>query len=95
VCRSTLTSAVERKVGRCSSCPATYDEVVFQRLREWRSKAAEEAKCPAFVIFTDATLVAIAERMPADESELGRIAGVGQVKKERFADAVLDVLNPT
>jgi DNA helicase-2/ATP-dependent DNA helicase PcrA len=92
VCGGVLTSAVERKVGRCSSCPATYDEAVFERLREWRSKVAAEAKFPAYVIFTDATLVAIAETMPADEGALARVPGVGAAKLERYGEAVLGVL---
>jgi DNA helicase-2/ATP-dependent DNA helicase PcrA len=92
VCRGVLSSAVERKVGRCSSCPATYDQDVFERLREWRSKVAAEARFPPYVIFTDATLVAIAETLPADEGELARVPGVGAAKLERYGTAVLEVL---
>ncbi|HST83836.1 MAG TPA: ATP-dependent DNA helicase UvrD2 [Kineosporiaceae bacterium] len=92
VCGGVLSTARDRKVGRCSSCPSTYDEATFDRLREWRSQTAAAAKLPAYVVFTDATLVAIAETMPADEGELARIPGVGQVKKERYGDAVLALL---
>ena len=92
VCGAVLSSAVERKVGRCASCPATYDEETFQRLREWRANVAAQARFPAYVIFTDATLVAIAETMPADEGALARVPGVGAAKLERYGEAVLKVL---
>ena len=95
VCGGTLSSAVELKVGRCSSCPSTYDEQLFERLREWRSTVATEAKLPAYVVFTDATLVAIAETMPADEGELARVPGVGVGKLQRYGEAVLQVLSST
>jgi DNA helicase-2/ATP-dependent DNA helicase PcrA len=91
-CRTVLTTAVDRKVGRCSSCPSTYDEQTFDRLRQWRASIAAAAKVPAYVIFTDATLVAIAETMPTDDVALARIPGVGKVKRERFGEAVLEIL---
>ena len=92
VCHGALTSAVERKVGRCSSCPSTYDQDLFERLRDWRAQAAAEAKLPPYVVFTDATLVAIAETLPADEGALARVSGVGPAKLKRYGEAVLELL---
>jgi DNA helicase-2/ATP-dependent DNA helicase PcrA len=91
-CRATLTTAIERKVGRCSSCPSTYDEDLFERLRSWRAETAAQAKVPAFVVFTDATLVAMAEILPRNEAALGRIPGVGPTKLERYGNEVLAIL---
>jgi DNA helicase-2/ATP-dependent DNA helicase PcrA len=91
-CGSSLSSGAERKVGRCASCPATYDEALFERLRGWRSGVAAEAKVPAYVVFTDATLVAIAESLPADQAALARIAGVGPAKLAKYGPDVLEVL---
>jgi DNA helicase-2/ATP-dependent DNA helicase PcrA len=51
--------------------------------------ASKEQKVPAYVVFTDATLQAIAERAPATEAELAAIPGVGAVKLERYGSAVL------
>jgi DNA helicase II / ATP-dependent DNA helicase PcrA len=93
-CAQALATAAERKIGSCSSCPASYDEALFGRLREWRSAAAAEAKVPAYAVFTDATLVAIAEAMPADHAGLARISGVGAAKLERYGAAVLALLAP-
>ncbi|MGB7819205.1 MAG: HRDC domain-containing protein, partial [Ornithinibacter sp.] len=87
-----LGSARERTIGRCGACPATMDERLFEALREWRLATAKEADVPAFVVFTDATLTAIAERVPNDTASLARIGGVGPAKLERYGAAVLAVL---
>jgi ATP-dependent DNA helicase RecQ len=47
---------------------------------------------PAYVIFHDATLRAIAERRPRDLDELGEVSGVGASKQQRYGDRVLSVL---
>jgi DNA helicase II / ATP-dependent DNA helicase PcrA len=92
-CAGPLDSAAERKVGRCSTCPPTYDEAVFERLREWRSRTAAEAKVPAYVVFTDATLVAIAETAPPDLARLAAVPGVGPAKLDRYGSQVLEILH--
>ena len=92
VCGTLLGSGAERKMGRCNDCPATYDEVTFEALREWRLETANEAGVPAFVVFTDATLVAIAEDKPPTLNRLATLAGVGPSKLERYGEAVLAVL---
>ncbi|MCC3296731.1 ATP-dependent DNA helicase UvrD2 [Arthrobacter sp. zg-Y916] len=92
VCGTLLGTGAERKMGRCGDCPATYDEVTFEALREWRKEAANEAGVPAFVVFTDATLVAIAEDKPPTLNRLATLPGVGPSKLERYGEAVLAVL---
>jgi len=91
-CGADLATAKERTIGRCSACPPTMDERVFEALREWRLTTAKAADVPAFVVFTDATLTAIAERAPADVAGLARINGVGPAKLERYGAEVLDLL---
>ena len=91
-CGADLESAGERTVGRCSTCPATYDEATFERLREWRLATSRAASVPAYVVFTDATLTAIAEQTPTDLSGLSSISGVGQRKLDLYAEQVLAVL---
>ncbi|WP_377641054.1 ATP-dependent DNA helicase UvrD2 [Oryzobacter terrae] len=92
VCDGDLATARERTIGRCSSCPPTADEALFETLRAWRLEQAKEADVPAYVVFTDATLTAIAERVPLDTRELSQISGVGPAKLERWGEAVLAVL---
>jgi len=91
-CGADLAGAAQRKVGRCDRCPATYDEATFERLRTWRLSTATEAKVPAFVVFTDATLTAIAEQRPADREDLAAVSGVGARKLELYGTEVLDIM---
>jgi DNA helicase II / ATP-dependent DNA helicase PcrA len=89
ICGRRLTAAIERKLGRCETCPAEFDEDLLARLKEWRAATARAQKVPAYVVFTDATLQALAERVPDSEADLAAIPGVGAVKLERYGPAVL------
>jgi DNA helicase-2/ATP-dependent DNA helicase PcrA len=80
---------VARKLGRCEDCPSAYDEDLFERLREWRAEQAREASVPAYVVFTDATLTALAEVRPTTEPALLGISGIGRTKLERYGADVL------
>ena len=93
VCGKALIEAVDRKLGRCADCPSDLDQALFQQLRDWRLAQAQEQSVPAYVVFTDATLTAIAEIKPTDRSGLAKIPGVGAGKLERYADQVLAILN--
>jgi DNA helicase-2/ATP-dependent DNA helicase PcrA len=92
VCGSMLSTGAERKVGRCNACPPSYEEQTFEALRTWRRETALSADVPAFVVFTDATLTAIAEAKPSSLEELAALAGVGPSKLERYGEDVLRVL---
>ena len=76
-CGTELSTAAQRKVGRCDTCPPTYDETTFEALRTWRLAVARASAVPAYVVFTDATLVAIAETRPGSLTDLAQISGVG------------------
>lgn len=65
---------------------------VFERLRAWRAETAKEQGVPAYIVFTDATLAAIAEVKPRQHAQLAAISGVGAAKLERYADDVLDAI---
>jgi DNA helicase-2/ATP-dependent DNA helicase PcrA len=91
-CGVPLTTGAQRKTGRCDDCPPTYDEATFERLRAWRLAVAREASVPAYVVFTDATLTAIAERQPSSVAELATISGVGVRKLDQYGPDVLALL---
>ncbi|HEX4979307.1 MAG TPA: ATP-dependent DNA helicase UvrD2 [Acidimicrobiales bacterium] len=74
---------------------ANPDPAVFTALKEWRSQAARAANVPAYVIFHDTTLAAVAERRPADRDALLSIPGLGPVKAERYGEALLRVVAET
>jgi DNA helicase-2/ATP-dependent DNA helicase PcrA len=92
ICGAALLAAVERKLGRCPTCPSDRDDALFEALREWRAGRAKELGQPAYCVFTDATLVAIAEQKPATVADLVAIPGIGQVKLDKFGDDVLGLV---
>jgi ATP-dependent DNA helicase RecQ len=65
----------------------------FDALRSWRAEAARAQNVPAYVIFHDATLRAIAAAAPCELGSLAGISGVGDRKLERYGDVVLRVLS--
>jgi ATP-dependent DNA helicase RecQ len=66
---------------------------LFERLRAWRAATAKEQGVPAYVIFHDATLKAIAALRPGSLAELGTVSGVGQSKLAKFGQPVLDAIS--
>ena len=92
-CGRPLSTGAEKKLGRCGDCPASYDEALFERLREWRKERAGEEGKPAFVVFTDATLQLIAEHKPQTPDALLRINGIGRSKVEKYGEDVLTLVN--
>jgi DNA helicase-2/ATP-dependent DNA helicase PcrA len=62
---------------------------LFERLRTWRSQAAQAASVPAYVVFSDATLQAIAESRPSSLRELSGLPGIGAKKLELYGEDVL------
>ncbi len=75
-----------------SLAPEAADAELFGRLRVWRKRQAEAQSVPAYVVFSDATLVAIADARPDTRAALARLSGVGPTKLDRYAEPVLAVL---
>jgi DNA helicase-2/ATP-dependent DNA helicase PcrA len=90
MCGRTL-DAVEMKLMRCEDCPSDMDEGLHERLVAWRARTAAALAQPAFCVFTDKTLIAIAEAAPEDEGELARVPGVGQRKFRAYGSEVLAI----
>jgi DNA helicase-2/ATP-dependent DNA helicase PcrA len=91
-CGRSLTDAAERKIGRHLGCPATYDERTMAMLKEWRRQEAAEAKLPAYCVFTDATLIAIAEARPHNLADLIKVQGLGRTKADKYGEHVLAII---
>jgi ATP-dependent DNA helicase RecQ len=68
------------------------DQPIFESLRSLRASIAREQNLPAYVIFHDATLRAMAANRPKNLRELGQINGVGLSKLERYGEQMLAVL---
>ncbi|MGP6175154.1 ATP-dependent DNA helicase UvrD2 [Corynebacterium sp. A21] len=91
-CGRPLNSPGEKVLGRCSECPSDADEGVFEGLRAWRSEVARDMQVPAYIVFTDATLMAVAEALPRSEAELLDVSGIGPAKLEKYGAGLLAVL---
>ncbi|MDM0067165.1 DNA helicase RecQ [Variovorax sp. J31P207] len=99
--RESVSSPAERKSrrektarGAPSPAAATLDaagQARFAALKAWRAEVAKEHNLPAYVIFHDATLAAIAERAPATLEDLQGISGIGTKKLEAYGTDVLRV----
>jgi DNA helicase-2/ATP-dependent DNA helicase PcrA len=92
-CGKGLVTAPERSLGRCRTCPSTYDPDQFEQLKRWRLREATEREVPAFVVFTDATLLAIVEQLPASLEQLAAIPGIGPTKLELYGPTLLELLS--
>ncbi len=69
-----------------------YDKQLFAKLRKLRKSIADEEGIPPYVVFSDATLIDMAEILPMSYGEMLAVNGVGQRKLEKYADAFLDLI---
>jgi ATP-dependent DNA helicase RecQ len=67
-------------------------EARFAALRAWRLATARAQGVPPYVVFHDATLIAIAEARPSSLVELAAVPGIGTAKLERYGAAILEAL---
>jgi ATP-dependent DNA helicase RecQ len=72
------------------SAPLDHEEELFERLRALRRELAVAKKVPAYVVFSDATLVEMARRRPLSEAELAGIGGVGPKKLTTYGQRFLE-----
>jgi ATP-dependent DNA helicase RecQ len=77
---------------RASLDIAAHETALWNALRELRARLAKEQGVPAYVIFHDATLLAMLREHPQTLSALGAVSGVGERKLERYGEAFLGVL---
>jgi ATP-dependent DNA helicase RecQ len=62
---------------------------LLQRLKSLRAKIARQRSVPAYVIFSDRTLIDMAARRPLTRWDFGEVHGVGESKLQQFADIFL------
>jgi DNA helicase-2/ATP-dependent DNA helicase PcrA len=92
VCNAVLTTTPSIMLRRCETCSVDVDDELLAELKEWRLKTSRELSVPAYVVFTDNTLIAIAESLPTDEAALVSIPGIGARKLEQFGADVLELV---
>ncbi|WP_291050247.1 DNA helicase RecQ [Herbiconiux sp.] len=68
---------------------STEDAELFEVLRAWRAATAREQGVPAYVVFHDATLAAVAAQRPSSVEALAGIAGIGERKREAYGEGLI------
>jgi len=92
ICNNPLTTPAAIMLRRCETCAADIDDELLLQLKDWRLRTAKDLKVPAYVVFTDNTLIAIAELLPSDDAALVAIPGIGASKLEQFGPDVLELV---
>ena len=69
-----------------------YEKELFSILKSIRNQLAEEAQVPAYIIFSDATLLELATYLPQQFSELKQMSGFGEVKIQRYGKTFLNAV---
>ncbi|WP_204808106.1 ATP-dependent DNA helicase UvrD2 [Mycobacterium riyadhense] len=92
ICNNALTTPAAVMLRRCESCAGDVDEELLLQLKAWRLDMAKEQKMPPYIIFSDNTLIAIAEMRPTDDAALIAIPGIGARKLEQYGPDVLELV---
>jgi DNA helicase-2/ATP-dependent DNA helicase PcrA len=92
ICNNELSAPAAVLLRRCETCAADIDEELLLQLKAWRLDTAKEQNVPAYVVFSDNTLIAIAEMLPADDAALIAIPGIGARKLEQYGPDVLEMI---
>lgn len=78
--------------GRISPGTGTADDELSNRLREWRLAQSRAQGVPAYVVFNDRTLEALASMRPSTTEALLQVPGIGPAKLEAYGEELLDLL---
>ncbi|MEO5839216.1 MAG: ATP-dependent DNA helicase UvrD2 [Acidimicrobiales bacterium] len=88
-------AAQRKKLGSSAGTKTDNNDPLYVALKSWRSTASRAANVPAYVVFHDATLEAIATSKPKTRAALGRVPGIGPVKLDRYAEELLRIVKET
>ncbi len=72
---------------------AAADPALYDALAAWRKSRAKTEELPAYIVFHNSVLVAIADARPGSLDELAEVPGVGPAKLERYGEDLLEVLS--
>ncbi len=92
ICNNDLTTPAAIMLRRCTTCAGDVNEDLLLKLKAWRLNIATEQKMPPYIVFSDNTLIAIAELLPDDETALIAIPGIGARKLEQYGPDVLELV---
>ena len=66
---------------------------LFNKLRIWRKEKANSLRIKPYIIFSDSTLIELANKLPKNKEELLDIRGIGEKKFENYGEEVLGIIN--
>ena len=81
------------KPSKKSQAIATQDKDLWQALRQRRMNLAKAQQVPPYVIFSDATLLAMIDTKPHNLLQMRQVHGVGEKKLQRYGEAFLSIIN--
>src|SRR6266511_3720308 len=84
--------AVAAAIGRAPAARVRADGPLVDALRAWRKERAKADGVPAYVVFNDRTLFALADRQPRSRGELLAVEGIGPTKLDQYGDELLAML---
>ena len=85
----------KRKTAAQTSALSARDNDLLMALKAKRMEIARSIAKPAYVVFSDATLIDMAQKRPARRDEMLNVSGVGAVKFEKFGAMFLEVIAAT
>jgi len=91
--RDTIKAASATRRPAVKAMVSDEDAPLLSALKAKRRGLAEAAKVPAYIIFTDRTLIEMAETRPRDLDAMARVGGVGAKKLETYGRMFLEVIN--
>ena len=65
---------------------------LYNQLRAWRLKSAQEQNVPAYVVLTQMALIGITNLLPIDAIQLLQIPGIGKITLTRYGEAILQIV---
>lgn len=68
----------------------SYEKELFDELKKLRNKIAHEENVPAYLIFSDSSLLDLATYLPLTKNDLPAISGFGAFKIEKYGEAFLE-----
>ena len=69
-----------------------YDKILFEKLKNLRTKEAQRLQVPPYVVFGDKALIQMAKHMPKNPEEFLQIHGVANKKLDQFGEQFMQVI---
>ena len=69
------------------------DLLLYNALKDWRKKSADEQNIPPYIIFGDKTIEDLVEKKPKTNLELLDVFGIGELKAEKIGSQILRIIS--